>query len=158
MKRAMMFRGGEWLLVFALVLFVGCAESKPDRPKTYPVSGTVTYKGEPVAGANLNFRLADGKSFAMARTDASGKYELMTFEAGDGALPGEYKVGITQYETTATTGPGMDDAAYGSPEEEAGDAVPPKNLLPQKYANPEASELTASVTEGPNTVNFELTD
>lgn len=157
MKKAMMFRCERWLLVAALALFVGCAEAKPDRPKTYPVSGTVTYKGNPVAGANLNFRIADGSSFSMARTDASGRYELMTFEAGDGTLPGEYKVGITQYESSGSTGPGMDDAEYASPEGDEGGA-PPKNLLPEKYANPETSGLTASVTEGPNTVNFELTD
>ena len=159
MKRAMTFRGGNWLLLAAVALFVGCAESKPDRPKTYPVSGTVTYNGQPVADASLNFRIADGSSFAMARTDASGKYQLMTYEAGDGAVPGEYKIGITKYENTATTsGPGMDDAEYASPKEEAEGGAPPKNLLPEKYMNPETSGLTATVTEGPNTANFELTD
>ncbi|MHB8901740.1 MAG: carboxypeptidase-like regulatory domain-containing protein [Thermoguttaceae bacterium] len=154
--RAFNTRLGLCLTIGALVLSVGCTPPKPDRPTTYPVSGTVTYKGEPVADANLNFQLADGSSFSLAKTDASGKYELMTYEAGDGALPGDYKVSISKFEATAAT-EAASEADYVPPAEGAEPAAS-KSLLPDKYRNPETSGLTAKVVEGPNTFDFELTD
>ncbi|NLS91298.1 MAG: carboxypeptidase regulatory-like domain-containing protein [Planctomycetaceae bacterium] len=145
------------LMIGALALSLGCAPEQSDRPKTYPVTGTVTYNGEPVADANLNFQLVGGSSFALAKTDASGKYALMTFEAGDGAIPGEYKVTISKFEAAAATGT-ENEEEYAPPEEGA-EPPPSKSLLPDKYRNPETSGFTATVTEaGPNTFDFELTD
>lgn len=148
--------GGACLLMAALALTIGCGKSGPPRPKTYPVSGTVTYKGEPVGDANLNFQLADGSAFSMAKTDAAGKYALMTYEPGDGALPGEYKVGITKYEMSTVTGSGPEAPDYEPPEGDV--AAPAKNLLPTKYSNPQTSGLTATITEGTNTFHFDLID
>lgn len=144
------------LTIGVLALIAGCAPTGPDRPKTYPVTGTVTYKGEPVADANLNFQHVDGSAYSLAKTDASGKYELTTFEAGDGAVPGEYKVSISKFEAVASTGTENEDEY--TPPEDAGDPAPSKSLLPDKYRDPEASGLTATITEGPNSFDFELTD
>ena len=155
MRRVAM-RAGFWFLAGMFVFTLGCEPSGPPRPKTYPVTGVVTYKGEPVAGANLNFQLADGSSYSMAITDASGGYSLQTFEPGDGALPGEYHVGISKYEQSVASG-GTSDDDYIPPEEQQ--VVPyAGNLLPAKYSVPQTSGLVASVKEEPNTVNFELVD
>lgn len=153
---AILARSGLWLVVGIVTLSLGCAESKSDRPKTYPVSGTVSYNGAPVADANLNFQHADGNHFSMAKTDASGNYKLMTFEPGDGAVPGEYKVGISKYEQLASAA-STSEEDYVPPDDNAPAPVA-KNLLPAKYAIPANSTLVATVKEEPNTVNFELTD
>lgn len=144
-----------WQLAAILALAAGCDQSDPNRPKTYPVSGTVTYNGQSLADANLNFQHAAGSASAFAKTDETGRYELMTFEQGDGAVPGDYKVAITKYPAPPTI-------AVAS----VGDYVPPdnrarspaKNMLPRKYSNPKSSGLTATVTEGSNTVDFKLAD
>ena len=38
------------LTVLAAILLVGCS-TQSDRPATYPVRGTITYQGKPVADA-----------------------------------------------------------------------------------------------------------
>jgi hypothetical protein len=134
----------------------GCGSSaQSDRPATYPVSGTVTMNGQPVADANVNFQLADGSRSASGVTNSQGRFELTTFAAGDGALPGEYLVAITQFEKPPKGAGVPDDHPDYNPT--LGDFVP-RNLLPEKYANPQTSGLTATVSESGATVSFELTD
>jgi hypothetical protein len=156
MVKPVAMHAGVWLLAGILVTTLGCGPSGPARPKTYPVTGVVTYKGEPVAGANLNFQLADGSGYAMAITDASGKYSLQTFEPGDGAVPGEYHVGITKYDQSVVVDE-MSDEDYVPPEEQ-GPVASTGNQLPAKYSVPQTSGLVASVKEEPNTFNFDLVD
>jgi hypothetical protein len=152
-------------IVLSLISVLGCGQATdPNRPKTYPVSGTVTQAGQPVEGANVVFQLADGSRGAVGVTDASGKYTLTTFSAGDGAVVGDYKVAITKYDRPAIT-PKSDgsiaDTGDEPEEEETGrrpaDDSEPKSLLPEKYANPEGSGLTATVSEsGENKFDFTL--
>lgn len=139
-----------------LALSIGCGDSGPKRPKTYPVKGTVTYNGEPVVDANLNFQLAVGSGNAFAKTDSEGKYELMTFEHGDGAVPGDYRVSITKYELPAPPPARPSTAGYAPPPRRA--ASFSKNLLPRKYSNAVYSGLTVTVVKGRNTLDFELVD
>jgi hypothetical protein len=74
--------------VVAITVAAGCnAKSKPVK-----VSGTVTLDGKPIADVLVTFNSTTGGRPASARTDSAGKYELTTFNTGDGALPGEYKV------------------------------------------------------------------
>jgi hypothetical protein len=139
-----------------LALSIGCGDSGPKRPKTYPVRGTVTYNGEPVVDANLNFQLAVGSGNAFAKTDSEGKYELMTFEHGDGAVPGDYRVSITKYESPPPPPARPSMAGYVPPPRRA--AAFSKNLLPRKYSNAAHSGLTAKVVAGRNTFDFVLAD
>ena len=64
---------------------------------THPVSGTVTKKGQPVAGAAVTFvpDSADGRS-AVGVTDANGAFKLTTQEQDDGAMLGSYKVTVAK--------------------------------------------------------------
>lgn len=153
------------LALLAALAILGCGSEGAGRAKTYPVSGTVTLGGQPVAGATVTFTLNDGTGSAAGITDASGKYTLSTYGGGDGARAGDYKVAIVKYEVEATKASGgnlpsgeIDEKAYTDPtatgtEQPAG----PKNLLPEKYAKPETSGLTAKVGEtGQNTVDFKL--
>lgn len=154
---AISVRLGAWLLAAVFAFAAGCGPSGPPRPKTYPVSGTVTYKGEPVADANLNFQLLTGSCSAFAKADAAGRYELMTFVQGDGAVPGDYLVSITKYEAPPPSGPSTINENYVPPGSNVPPA-PPKNLLPKKYSQLKSSGLTAKVDEGSNTVDFKLAD
>lgn len=142
-----------------VLLFVGCGEvADVDRPDTAPVSGSVTYNGAPVEGATVTFVAgASGGRGAVGTTDASGKFELTTFAAGDGAIPGSYKVKIAKM------------SSEGTPmTEQEGVVVPPtggmptsevKDELPPKYKDESTSGLTADVKEGgDNDFLFDLTD
>jgi hypothetical protein len=111
----------------------------------------------------VTFAATGGGHSATGVTDSSGKYSLTTFASGDGAVAGEYGVKIVKFEGDAATG----DAGFepeepgGVPDsmEDAGGAEgssEPKNLLPQKYADPSTSELNATVEEGGGTFDFTL--
>ena len=145
------------LLVAALVVVLaGCSDAKKDgnRPARVPVSGKVLHNGAPVAGANVTFVPQSGKDAASARTDSEGNFKLTTFEEGDGAVPGSYKVTVTKYEEQQAAAapqagePGYDPTAKPLP--------PPKNLLPAKYAKPETTELSQTVAEGQSEITIEL--
>src|SRR5215475_13197743 len=85
-------------LTFGIVL-TGCSSG---RPKTYRVTGTVTMQGKPVAGAAITFVPTSNEGeAASAITDSEGKYALTTWQAGDGARPGEYRVKVSKQEQTA---------------------------------------------------------
>ena len=90
-----------WMLLVALTLSVGCSGEDSNRPKTYPVSGTVKLNGNAVEGATVTFQLTEGKENAIGSTDKSGKYTLSTFKPNDGAVTGQYKVSITKYDVEA---------------------------------------------------------
>jgi len=140
-----------------VLLFVGCGETvDADRPETAPVTGTVTYNGQPVEGATVTFMAgASGGRGAVGTTDASGKFQLTTFEAGDGAIPGAYKVKIAKTvggAPTAGEGEIMAPPTGGPPTSEV------KDELPVKYKDENTSGLTADVKDGDNDFPFELTD
>lgn len=86
-------------LVLALVCFTGCG----DGLGLAPVKGTVTLDGQPLAGAEVIFRPADGRP-SLGVTDAEGKYELRYDTDLLGALPGKHKVSISTGGEAAETG------------------------------------------------------
>ncbi len=130
------------LTVFAAVVG-GCGD---DRPDTLPAGGTITYNGQPVAEARVMF-LVEGGRPASGMTDSEGRFELTTFEPGDGALPGEHKVTVSKKETVAD--PNQPDNPY----------APMRDLLPAPYGTPAKSELSAKVEAGSkNDFTFELHD
>ena len=88
------------ILVTVGIVLTGCSNSS--QPPTYPVTGTVTMQGKPVAGAAITFVPTGNEGeAASAITDSEGKYALTTWQAGDGARPGEYRVKVSKQEQTA---------------------------------------------------------
>lgn len=149
-----------YLALGLLLLAAGCKQfDDPNRPTTYPVTGTVTHNGKPAEGAMVRFELADGSRSAIGKTDANGKFTLTTFSASDGALAGQYRVAILKYETLSPTPSSKSEEEYVPPEA-AGfvqQETIPKNLLPSKYADVKTSGLTATVGEkGENRFDFSL--
>ncbi|MBI1312666.1 carboxypeptidase regulatory-like domain-containing protein [bacterium] len=123
-----------------LALCVGCAASS-DAPELGEVSGVVTLDGQSVAQAEVAFTPEQGRP-SFATTDENGKYNLRYSAQTDGAVVGTHSVSIST-ERDQTGGEG-DQPLVPAQEER----------IPKKY-NAE-SELTAQVSAGENTINFEL--
>lgn len=154
---------GLFIVSAGCLLYVGgCGGDKAaNRPKTYPVSGRVSYKGEPVGNADVTFVGQDHERSAFGRTDSQGRFKLTTFSPNDGAIPGKYVVVVKKVEETfAEPMPDVTDESYDPDAvNRAAAAPPPKNLIPMKYGNPKTSDLFVVITEGKNDeVLLELID
>ena len=143
------------------VLWAGCGG--PERPNMAPVSGVVSFQGQPLVGAQVSFHNDKSPRVASGVTDAQGKFTLTTFDPGDGAIIGEHRVSIAKLQgaselssasaadPTAAYGSGMAAAASGKM------STLQKNELPAKFANPTSSGLTVTVSkEGPNEFPFDI--
>lgn len=146
-------RGLGCLLALSLSFLAGCGE----KTGTLPISGKVTYQGKPVAGARVSFVPKAGTRPADGVTDSEGRYQLGTFMAGDGALPGDYGVAVSSTNTDLTKPPSTEIQgadAYALPTEAA-----KKSTLPAKYLSPDKSGLKAVVEAGgPKSFDFDLKD
>jgi hypothetical protein len=109
---------------------------------TVPVRGTVTYKGKSVPSGTVTF-IPDAGPHATGEIGPDGSYTLTTYKAGDGAVPGSYKVVVVA----------MEDTSNRLPEERA--SLPPP-IVPTKYTSVATTDLTAQVKDGENTIDFEL--
>ena len=160
----------------AVCAFIGCSDD--GRPPTYKVSGLVTLDGKPVEGALVSFMRTDnGPHNAVATTDASGKYELTTFESRDGAVEGSYNVTVTKYGKEKEVSPyevgsenitieegdaeGYEDAYSKAMAGGTKGWKPPKtwNDVPDKYATSNTSGLSFDVaaSKEPQTYDLPLT-
>ena len=135
----------EAILVTVGIVLTGCSNSS--RPSTYPVTGTVTMQGQPVAGAAITFVPTGNEGeAASAITDSEGKYALTTWRAGDGARPGEYRVKVSKQEQT-TVDPSKMVKNLSIEEEqkiyvESKKPPPPrKSLIPSKYQDDQTSGI-----------------
>lgn len=147
-------------LVF--VSFAGGCQRGPTRPKTVPVDVTVSYKDKLVSGATVVFVPKGGPRGAVGRTDAQGRAKLMTFVAGDGAMPGSYRVTIDKLlDEAGPAGKTQEEyEAFWKTQKNGPAGLPPlKCELPWKYGQIEKTELTAEVSEeGKNSLRFDLVD
>lgn len=130
------------LLCLLPLLLSACGKrSVEGRPELVPVAGMVLFDGQPSQGATVVFAPEGHQFAATAKTDGAGRFELMTFDPGDGAVPGNYKVTVSLCEVIPL----------------AGGAIREEHHLPKRYLDFETSGLTATVTaEGPNDIRLEL--
>ena len=106
------------------------------------------------------FRQVEGEA-ASAITDSEGKYALTTWEAGDGARPGEYRVKVSKQEQQTVDPSKM--VQNLSIEEEQKIYVenkkpppPAKRLIPSKFENEQTSGLIHKVEEKPTTFDIKI--
>lgn len=128
-------------------------------PRLTEVSGQVTYRGQPLAGATVSFVPRQGQ-IATGVTDANGQFTLQT-GARPGAAAGEYKVAVTKYSQADPRRPARPADVKKSKMYQGGKLpAPPQSELPQKYGHPQQSGLEAVVTGNPSQAAFEfrLTD
>jgi hypothetical protein len=135
------------MLVIALACYA-CGRS--DRPAVAPVEGRVLFEDKPAQHALVVFHPVAGTADAprpTGRVGADGTFSLTTYDAGDGAPPGEYAVTVEWWLTP------------GSKANPAGYDAPPVNRLPPRYGKPETSGLRVRVEAGKNTLPpFKLTN
>ena len=141
------------IVVASLACFVaftagGCSRQHEDkwskrRPAVFPTTGSVTWNGEPAAGALVTLHSLSHNVAASGRTDGKGEFALTTWRQGDGAVAGDHRVTI---ETIVIAGY---DAEGG---------VIEVNAMPPMYEKPENSGLTATVSDkGKNQLSFAVT-
>jgi hypothetical protein len=144
-------------LVLLAVICTGCGGGKSkeeaNRPARTKVSGTITFKGQPLAGATISLMSPTGGPAAIGMTDDDGKYELTTFDKGDGTVPGDYKVTIRKMDKAVGAAVSMDDPGY-NPDAKV---EPPKSLIPEKWGDQFKSGLTATIgAEAKSDLNFAI--
>ena len=128
------------LLAAAVFACTGCGGDGGDRLPVFPVKGKVLVGGKPADGAFVVFRpkgVGPDRPRPNAYTAADGTFELSTYEASDGAPPGDYEVAIVWT-------PGVDPSGDSEAEAETPDR------LKGRYADPKSSDLEARLVEGPN--------
>ena len=147
------------LLFIVISLSVSLTGCGGGTIRTVNVTGTVTFNGEPLSGAQVNFSPTtsdEGARPAFGLTDADGKYRLSVIggAVNAGTTPGEYQVSISRM-----VGTGIIAEPDGGPTT-SGPSVfvpPPQSLIPIRYGDPTTSELTATVeARGNNVFNFDL--
>lgn len=151
-------------LILICLFLSGCGGGKQvNRVPVYPVSGKVTYKGQPVVGADVTFFCKERNMSSFAKTDDQGKFRLTSFASFDGAPAGKQIITVSKIEAAAAATKEVDvsDPAY-DPFKLVEDAKkpPPSNLIPSKYADPKSTDLFATVTADSQTpeVVLELKD
>ena len=116
------------MVVVALAAVVFALTTWALRPKPFPVSGTVTCNGQPVANGKIVFVPPTPAGQQAVGQIVSGKYSLTTFTTNDGALPGPYTIVI----------------------------VSPS--VPVKFQSQSTSMLTIMVQKSSNMIDFSLVE
>ncbi len=142
--------GTPWQRLFARQSFVtlmvlactlpGCSsEPEPFRKQTSVVTGQVFVDGVPVPVKtplkvechNVAGMDQEHPTISSALTMEDGKFEISTYESGDGLPPGDYVLTFMWGKMNLIAG------NYGGPD-----------LLKKKYLNPDKSEFKVTVKEG----------
>ncbi len=118
---------------------LGRGHGGPERLPVFPLTGTLVIEGQPAAGAAIVLYPEDESISARPRASVGddGTFAVTTYEPGDGAPPGEYKVTVEWRRPP-------DGHAGG------GDDLPPPNVLPAAYSNPRTTPLVVAVEETEN--------
>ena len=117
-----------------LIATTGCGDGVTRIP-THRAQGQVLWEGKPLANAFVVLHPESPDLVpARASTDASGNFTLTTFDTGDGAPAGDYKVTVAFYQ----------------PINQGGSLVPGPNIIPPKYSDAAATQLRVSIREGEN--------
>lgn len=125
---------------------IGCGEAEEETAETAPVTGIVTYKGEPVESAVVTFiPQGQGSNRGTDKTEANGRFSLTTFHARDGAIPGVHAVTVQL----------MPEGGLPGQEVESTGATP----IPKVYEDPKKTPLSLEVKAGEtNDFTIELVD
>jgi hypothetical protein len=135
------------LLALVALSASGCGKG------TVTVEGAVTLDGQPVPGATVLFMPEGGNGrAASALTDDDGNFRVTTYEEGDGALPGHYRIVVTRTEGVpqppAMFQPGDEKKVIGH-YRAVKNKERKKSTLPPNYGNEATSPLKCRVpTDG----------
>ena len=117
-----------------LLAFAGCGNAEPQRTAVVAVEGAVSFQGKPLPGAMIALHPKTPRTDVptpRALVDKDGTFRVSTYEAGDGAPPGEYVATIAWYKLVG----------------QRGDVQAGPNVLPPKYNNPKTSPWVIRVAD-----------
>lgn len=139
-----------FVLVAALLTIVSCGCGS-DAPKTVPVTGKVTYNGQPVTSGTIMLVPQDSGYGATGQIQKDGTFELTSFKPGDGAAPGNYSVTVQVFPEMGAGAP-----AVGLPGAEFGEGKKPP--IPMHYMDPATTTLRAIINDGETELDLKLED
>jgi hypothetical protein len=121
------------LAAFLATLGTGCGErTGPHVAATVAIKGKVTYNGKPLTRGSITFEPVDIGREANGEIQPDGTFQMSTFKANDGAVPGVHRV--------AVSGTGKVD---GKP-------------LPVKFQSPASSHIEIEVADGKTDYTIDL--
>jgi hypothetical protein len=152
--------------MFLAIAVIGCSGSGAARFPTNKVTGKVTMNGSPVPGANISFSpVGTGKPPAFGISDTQGVYVLTTYDSGDGAVEGDYKIMVYKGAPTAQAAAPTHDPTgqttggapkHSGPAGKASSGAGGGSLLPEKYSKASTTPITKTVKSGENSIDIEL--
>lgn len=114
-------------LALALCGAIGCG---PSMTPPAPAAGAASYRGKPIEQGRVLFVPEAEGGEPAGGTIKDGKFVLTTREAGDGAIPGRYKVGVISIAEVPV---------------KEGQEPEYKSLIPSKFGNAEESGITREI-------------
>ena len=159
-----MTRSFYLVLLMATCTLVGCGGADTsDQVPVYSVSGTVTMFGAPLPNATIAFAPQAGQPTAIGRTDKEGKFQLTTYDYGDGAAAGAFNVVLSKSAPAKADSSSdsdehdMDNDDDGHSAEAAAGSGDQSELIPQQYTSSTDTPFHAEVkTDGDNDFTFEI--
>lgn len=129
-----------FFLLFCILNFsflIGCGGDGVTQHPTVPAKGTASIKGASLANCQLSFvPVNGGRHIALGETDAQGNFVLSTYATDDGAVVGEYSVGVTAKQVFKKDNP------Y--------ELEKPSVKIPEQYTTANNSPLKISIPEAGN--------
>jgi hypothetical protein len=148
-----MIRIAQTVALMAIVAgLVGCSGGR-QKPfaGSVPVSGAVTYKGQPLAQGLVRFVPMDPKGQPATGAIQGGRFTMNTTVSSPGVVSGKYAVAIVSERPTEVPPLGPD----GLPSQ----VMPkPESLIPERYTKDSTSGLQVDVAAGMKPLAFELLD
>lgn len=149
-----------------------CGTTDDGLGQRFPVSGKVTYNGNPLEKGMISFVPDDPKGVGATGAIENGSYKMSIGGNNDGARAGKYKVVITAREDASAKAKADFEKARAARKNVSGTeeitAIPrqfvlkaeaeAKSLIPAGYGDARTTTLTAEVKEESNTIPFELSD
>ena len=167
----------KWFSLLPFLLLLGCG--RDNRLPAIPVNGTITVEGEPVEGSLVTFMVPGQTLMSVGKTDATGKFQLTTYRANDGALEGENVVTVRMnsaelpvnsdiapadatdtkklLEMSKYMAKNQKDQASQRKSNVSPTSALENSLIPIRYSNPQKTDLRAKVEKGKkNKFEFDL--
>ncbi len=162
-----MYKSTVSCLMLLCIGVSGCSDGGGGKKlATNKVTGKVIMNGAPVPGVSVSFSpIETGKPPAMGISDTQGIYILTTYDSGDGAVEGDYKVMVYKGAPSAapaapTHDPTGQSSGGGAPKHSGpaskGQTAAGGSLLPEKYSSASTTTISKSVKSGENTIDIEL--
>jgi hypothetical protein len=142
---------GLFVLGCVLVIAGGCGSGVRAIDGSVPVSGTVTFNGQPLEQGMVRFAPeGGGKTQPATGQIKNGKFTMQTTASSPGVVAGKYKVSIISNKPFSP--PALKPGTPPDPKAK----FEPESLIPKKYNDIKTSGLEADVTAAVTSLTFAL--